>query len=414
VARRPWLVALWTVAAALWLATANALLELTANAFNLAQYRWYLAAAALTITAGAAVAAGIRQYHTHSQPATGAQTGAGDAATPPAAGPLPSAVIWVGVPLRNPYFVGRDELLDQMATELAASSAVAVQALHGLGGVGKTQLAIEYAHRHHSDYAVVAWLDAEQPALIVDQVTALASPLGLPTATDAPATAAAVLAELAHGGRRWLLVFDNAEVPEHIMSMIPASGGHVIVTSRHSQWSALGASLDVDVMTRTEAVTLLTRRVPAINAQIAAAIAHRLGDLPLAVEQAAAYLRQTAMPDAAYLDLLDSRGEELLSRGHVLGREHTLATVWDISHHQLTVTSPPGVILLRLCAFLGPEPIPLDLFTTHTQLLSDPLDQAAGDPLTFTDTIAAITNLSLAKRMLAATLAGHGEGRSRH
>ena len=301
-------------------------------------------------------------------------------------------------PGRHPHFVGRADLLATLEADLYTGSAVAVTALNGLGGVGKTQLAAEYVHRRRGDYDLVAWIAAQRPESIAVQLADLAPEFGVPADDDVPATARAVVAALGRTSRAWLLVFDNAEQPDDLAGWLPRHGtGHVIVTSRHRGWSDFGSTVDVDVMRRDESVALLRRSVRSIDEQVAAGIAEQLGDLPLAVEQAAGYLATEGMAPADYLRLLRTRSEELLHRGHApAGHEHTIATVFTISQESLAAASPAGEHLLRLCAFLGPEPIPLDLFTTHPDLLPPPLSDAARDELTFHDTVGALVARSLA------------------
>ncbi|MEV4510668.1 FxSxx-COOH system tetratricopeptide repeat protein [Dactylosporangium sp. NPDC049525] len=320
-----------------------------------------------------------------------------------------------GWPGHHPHFVGRDDLLLDVETGLYWGSAVAVQALRGTGGVGKTQLAAEYVHRRRDDYDLVGWIDAEQPAFVPGQIAALAPALGV-TVTDVPTTAVQVKRALSSTGLRWLLVLDNAGdpigpggEPTGLVDWVPRSGtGHIIITSRRSGWEALGSQVDVDVLTVAEAVSLLHRHVPAVDETIAAQIVEWLDRLPLAVEQAAAYLATTGTPPGDYLVLLRTRGEELLDKGHVLGYEHTVATVWDVSRSSLDdpgrprwwpMKRPaPAEQLLRLCAFLGPEPIPLDLFTTHPELLPAPLSDAARDEIRFGDIVGALAQRSLVRR----------------
>ena len=158
------------------------------------------------------------------------RAGPAPADKPGFAGRLPG--VW-RVPPRNPRFTGRDGLLTELRRGLhAGEGALVVQALYGLGGVGKTQLAIEYAHRFATDYDLVWWLDAEQPVLIPEQLVRLAARLDLPLGATVADTVERLLAEVGRG-RRWLLVFDNAERPADIAAYRPDGDGHVLITSRH-------------------------------------------------------------------------------------------------------------------------------------------------------------------------------------
>src|SRR3954465_5630909 len=129
----------------------------------------------------------------------------------------------------------------------AGEGTLAVQALYGLGGVGKTQLALEHAHRFAADYQLVWWIDAEQPVLIPEQLAALAARLDLPPGPTVAATAHRLPAAL-RGRDRWLLVFDNAERPGDVADYRPGGAGHVLITSRSPGWGALGGRLEVDVL----------------------------------------------------------------------------------------------------------------------------------------------------------------------
>ncbi|MGY1763749.1 FxSxx-COOH system tetratricopeptide repeat protein [Geodermatophilus sp. SYSU D00779] len=311
------------------------------------------------------------------------------------AGALPA--VWK-VPSRNPRFTGRDGMLTELRRRLrAGQDTLVVQALYGLGGVGKTQLAIEYAHRFATDYDLVWWIDAEQPVLIPEQLTALAARLGLtpePTVAD---TVDRLLAEL-HGRDRWLLVFDNAERPADLAGYRPGGGGHVLITSRFPGWGALGGRLEVDVLTRAETIALLRARIPAMSEELADALAAELGDLPLAAAQAAGYLEQTDLPPADYLRRFRFHRADLLSRGDVVGYSGRLDTAWALSLERLRDQDPAAVQLLELAAFLAPEPIPLALFHGHAALLKEPLRVAAADPDALTDTVSALVGYSLAYR----------------
>jgi len=202
----------------------------------------------------------------------------------------------------------------------------------------------------------------------------------------------------------WLLVFDNADAVEDIKDWLPTAPsptgipGHVVVTTRRGGFSAIGRVHDLDVVDPAEAVHLMQTRVPALDDGVALRIAEGLGRLPLALEQAAAYLDLTEMPAEDYLRLLQTRAQDLYGRGSVASREETVATLWELSFDRVAEDSVPALQLLSICAYLAPVPVPLDLFTAHPDQLPEPLASAVTDPLAFNDVIAVAVDYSLAKR----------------
>jgi tetratricopeptide (TPR) repeat protein len=304
------------------------------------------------------------------------------------------------LPPRNPIFTGREDLLDQLHQRLHPGQAAAVvqvqaQTLHGLGGVGKTQLAIEYAYRHMSDYDLVWWVIAEQPATIPGQLVALARRLGLPEHAELAETIGALWDALRHRDR-WLLVFDNAEEPADLRPWWPPDSGRVLVTSRNPTWSGLAATVVLQVLPRAEAVAFLQHRLghddPALD-RLAAA----LGDLPLALEQAGAYLEETATTPGEYLDLLGTHGRALLALGQPATTTQTIATTWAVSLQQLRQQVPAAEDLLVLLAFLAADDIPRTLPVEHATLLPQRLAAAVADPLGYQQAIAALRRYSLVK-----------------
>jgi hypothetical protein len=265
------------------------------------------------------------------------------------------------LPPRNQVFTGRADLLDQLDQRLHPGQAAAVvqvqaQTLHGLGGVGKTQLALEYAHRHAGDYELVWWVAAEQPAAIPSQLVALARRLGLPEAAEQAETVGALWDALRQR-HRWLLIFDNAEHPTELRPWWPPGSGRVLVTSRNPTWAGLAATVPLDILPRAEAVAFLQHRLghddPAFD-RLAAA----LGDLPLALEQAAAYLEETVTNPGQYLNLLGTHARELFALGQPATTAQTIATTWAVALHQLRQQAPAAEDLLVLCAFLAADDIP--------------------------------------------------------
>ena len=316
---------------------------------------------------------------------------------PAGATPAPGSGEAWNIPPRLAHFVGRADLLDQLHQHLTDSGTATVCAVHGLGGIGKTALAVQYAHQHADAFDVVWWIPAEDPDAIPDHIAALGLALGLPDGSGWPA----ILAALHQHRRRWLLILDNVEHLDVAGSYRPTDTlGRLLVTSRRTDLAGFGTRLEVAELPRSEAVELFTRRVPGIDPDTAATIADLLGDLPLAVEQAAGYLNQTAAPPTDYARLLTTRLADMLTRGHVTDRPGTtIANLWDLSLTRLRTTHPAAVALLALCAQCAPEPIPLTLFTDHPHLLdAAALREAAGDLLAWNDTVGTLIGYGLARR----------------
>jgi hypothetical protein len=220
--------------------------------------------------------------------------------------------VWGLVPQRNMNFTGREDLLERLSVDLTEKVAAVLplpHALHGLGGVGKTQVAIEYAYRNMSSYDLVWWIPADQPELVRNSLAGLAPHLGLPpmSATGVADAARAVLDALRRGKpySRWLLIYDNADQPEDFRDLVPQGPGHALITSRNHRWHGVVKTVPVNVFSREESIEFLGKRVQhAINTDTADLIADELGDLPLALEQAGALQAETGMPAQQYLDLL--------------------------------------------------------------------------------------------------------------
>lgn len=284
---------------------------------------------------------------------------------------------WKTVPPRNPNFVGRDDMLAHMRNMLVNSAQTAVllpRALYGLGGVGKTQVAIEYVHRHRSDYDLIWWIAAEDPAEIRRSLVELAEQLEITVTGDTGGTIRRVHEALAERRpfEHWLLVFDNVGDPDAVRTLLPSARfGHVLVTTRESAWAEQGQAVQVDKFNRAESITLLEQQ-GRLSAEDADTIAARLEDLPISLAQAAAWSSETRGSVAEYLRLF---GEELKRReeSESLGYPRHAAAAMSIAFNQLRAGSEESAKLLQLASYFGPEWISLELL--HRGRLATPFSR---------------------------------------
>ena len=296
--------------------------------------------------------------------------------------------------LRNPNFTGRDALLDELHAKLT-DGRIAFTAVRGMGGVGKTQLALEYAYRHAGDFDLVWWLRAEEPATLLEDYAALAEPLGVGKAGEGELAALADAVRQALTRRdRWLLVFDNATGPDDVTGLLPKAGvGRVLITSRNPSWP-LAVPLDVPVLSRDAAIGFLLEQTEQDDRNAADAVASELGDLPLALAQAAAYMTETGVGLAGYLDLFRTRRHELWAEERPPA-DYPATVGTTMATDRLRAREPLAVDLLSLCAFLAPEAIPRRLLAEHHAALPEELGAAVAEPLRLNRLVAALRRYSL-------------------
>lgn len=295
----------------------------------------------------------------------------------------------VGPPLHNlphpplgPLFTGRQEELD--ALESGETAAITQsEAISGLGGIGKTRLAVEYAWRCGSRYTAAWFVRADSPEGLYRNLAALAHPELLNLleweAQVEEKTIAAVKRWLReHPG--WLMILDNVDTPEAqeaVLQILPAlSKGRVLITSRLRNWPASVQKQSLEKLSAPKATQFLLHRTENgrekahDDAARAADLAGVLDGLPLALEQAAAYVVRQQMSFAEYLKAWEEERSEVLKWHHpgVMQYPASVAVTWKQTFDQL---SPTAASLLRLMSFLAPEPIPMSLLEQGSEYIEE-------------------------------------------
>lgn len=318
---------------------------------------------------------------------------------------------------RNPFFTGRDDLLHRLHDALhQKQTAVLSQAyaLSGLGGIGKTQAALEYAYRYASDYAAIFWISATTQDTLLTGLVTIAEILQLPEKDehDQNRMILAVKKWLATHGE-WLLILDNADDVTVVHNVLPAErSGHVLFTTRAQALGPLAQRIEVETMGMAEGTLFLLRRarliapgifldhVPQEQLAAAEAIVIEMDFLPLALDQAGAYIEEVGCSLATYLQLYRSHRAELLRRrGHVPGdHPESVATTWSLNFQKIEQDNPAAADLLRLCTFLEPDTIPEELISEGSAFLGPRLQHVTADALKLNEAIEELRKFSLVQR----------------
>lgn len=325
-----------------------------------------------------------------------------DGGNTPPPGDHVHTIIWgTEIPFRNPNFTGRVAELKALRDQLTSGKPAVIRqppsALYGLGGVGKTELAAEYAHRYSGHYEIVWWVRADQEDSIRASLVALGLRLGLsevsPELRDYSSRVVIDALQSGDPHQHWLLIFDDVTRPDIIHRYIPRGSGHVIITSRISEWRQVLKTEGIEVreFPLAEAIQFLRGRVPQLGCagdppdgprdlpdeeearrqQQAERLARTLGCLPLAMEHAASYLAQMGTPVGDYIEDFDRNAHELLDREADMFTLNNLAVAatWSVSRDSLT---PAARELFRLLAFFSAEPISEEVLVPSGRLADVP------------------------------------------
>jgi Tetratricopeptide repeat len=313
---------------------------------------------------------------------------------------------------RPALLAGRQELLADLDTMLTGSGdrGPRIVTLCGLGGAGKTSVAVGYAHRHLGEVGVAWQFPAEDSTVLTAGFAELAAQLGAHGTAGAQDLVASVHAMLAAFPEDWLLVFDNVPDRAAVERFLPPAGpGRVLVTSRNPHWPP-GQVLDVPVLDLEVAAGFLVTRTGDVNGQAARELAGELGGLPLALEQAGAYVEASGGSLAGYLGSFRQRRPEMLARGTPTGYDSTVAATWSLAFVEVEQSAPTAASLLRLLAFCAPEPVPLRLLLQPRPGLTEQLgnQMTAGLVPLLEDELEAGDAIAVLRRYSLVTPAGNG------
>ncbi len=299
---------------------------------------------------------------------------------------------------RNPYFIDRDIPLEKLeAAFLGDSTTLLIYAISGLPGVGKTQVAVEYAYRYMKHYQAVFWFRADESGNLIVDFTNVVHLLDLPekTSNNQNAILHAVWQWLSHN-TQWLLIFDNVERLEFVTRFLPVQGrGHILLTTRMEVIGKPVTKVDLNPLEVEEAATFLLRRADIIqqdhilatatsqDQEQATALSMEVDGLPLALDQAGAYIEELSCPLSEYLDLYHAHRKTLLQRRgeRTFGHPDSMVATVSLALAKIEALNPAAKELLFLYAFLSPDNIPQTILRKDTPDLGFQLQTLATHPV---------------------------------
>ncbi len=320
---------------------------------------------------------------------------------------FPGKVVAVSnIPIRVPtHFMGREEALAAIEAGLGRyEGRVAITALHGLRGVGKTALAAAYAELHRGDYRATWWVRAQSEPTMRADLTALGVRLGWVSPDDKEEPAlAAVMERLRHEGEGILLIFDNATDADALKPYLPRGGAaRVLVTSNAPAWRGVAEPVEIRLWPKEiGADYLIARTGREVEREAAEDLSEALGGLPLAHEQAAAYCERLEIPLAEYRRRFAAAPVQMLDTTRDAPAEYhdklTVAKTFALAIEEAGKLHPAAEPLIVHAALLAPEPIPLFLFSEAREKFGEPLASAlSGDGLD--EAVAALRTFALVDR----------------
>ena len=323
------------------------------------------------------------------------------------------------VPDHNPLFTGREDLLNLLHDRLITTKSTALtqpQAIHGLGGVGKTQIAIEYTHIYRENYRAIFWVRAATRETLTLDFVEIAQELHLPLQDEQDQSLIIEAVKTWFTMQtNWLLVFDNADDVSMIHDFLPSRRtGHIILTTRDNASGEIAQGIEVDMISKDEGVLLLLRCAKILSPEASLTLAtdeqrkeaemlvEELGKLPLALAQAGAYIEETKSSISKYLKYYRTRRKELLQRRgkHIFNHPESVATTWSLSFTVVEQANVAAADILRLCAFLDSDAIPEAIFLQKNLVLTSALQSLVGDGFLLDQAIEELLRFSLVRRSI--------------
>ncbi len=326
--------------------------------------------------------------------------------------PLP---LWNVPYWRNPFFTNRDDILTGLYSAFASLQAsFRVQALSGLAGVGKTQVAVEYAYRYANSYQAVLWGHADSPETLLSSFVGLAEVLSLPERKEtSQLLIVKAVKQWLQRNTRWLLIVDNLEDMDLLRDVVPfPHSGHILVTTRAHRTGHIARNVNLTPMQTDDGALLLLRRAKLLipggalkeaseaDNIFAKEIAQEVHGLPLALDQAGAYIEETGRGLSDYVSLYQQYSSSLLKRRGASGPDHpaSVTTTFSLSFEKVKTLNPTSIELLEFCTFLHPDAIPEEMLIAGAPALPPLLRAAATDPIELDRAIEDLLKFSLVRR----------------
>src|SRR3954464_14209654 len=278
------------------------------------------------------------------------------------------------------YFTGRREAMEELSAALGGKGTCVIL---GPTGVGKTRLAVEYANRNREKYSLIWVLRCDQAATLNASLASLAERLGISSGEGPTSSLRNDVRRYLAAEEDWLLIFDNAPATAAVLDLLPRGrNGHLIVTATQGNWAGFGPAIDLGPMPREDSVAFLRKRANRPGDEDAEMLAKALGDLPIAMEQAAALVAQQKVSFKHYLRQFEQLWAELLDTDHrSAAHPSAVAMAWELAYRQLRAVNAISADLLALCSYLSTDEVRLALLSGGARFASYPLAPTLADPM---------------------------------